>query len=54
MNSLFANSNLPMRQGESSDVLAMHQGALLRPTQVPGQEEPIPCPCIFSLRHISP
>ena len=41
---LFSNNILPMRHGEASDSDTMHQGALLRPTQVPGHDQPIPRP----------
>ena len=41
---LFSNSILPRRHGEASDADTMHQGALLRPTQVPGHDQPIPRP----------
>ena len=41
---LFSNNILPMRHGEASDADTMHQGALLRPTQVPGHDQPIPRP----------
>ena len=41
---LFATNTLPWRHGEESDADTMHQGTLLRPTQLPGHDQPTPRP----------